>query len=621
MPPKGAVMPNEASVYTKNAQKLSDRQFDEDGDSKRANRGLIAKAKALIVKDSGGHVVWRMDELEELFKSKDAPVSVNPSLWRHERLNTIAGLFEVADGVYQIRGFDLANLTLIKSQSGYIAVDPLSCVETASAAIAFAEKHLGAIKIAAIVVTHSHWDHFGGAAALSSQADIDDKRVALVVPDRFEEELTGENIFVGAAMNRRSAYQFGTSLNAGAKGCVGSGLGKGAGIGVSAPLRSNTVVSSKIEEMTIDGVRFVFLLTPDAEAPSEMCFYLPDLKVLCAAEIVTRHLHNILPFRGAQARSALAWSKHIDDLLSLFGDKAEALLLTHHFPEWGVRNIARLLADQRDLYRYIHDQTVRLINKGYTAGEIAEALELPDSLGRQRYCGGYYGTLNHNVKAVYQRYLGWFDCNPANLNPLPPEESGRLFTEMFGGIDAALKKARTFYESGQYRFAAQILNHAVFGCPQNEEAKTLLADVYEQLGYQSESASWRNLYLTGALELRDGAKNRGGFSTLSREIIAFMPTELLLDYLATKLDPKKAENISVVLNLTIDGESWVLNVSNSVLSARSGVSASARESRSLTRAELNEIALGLSAPQYPELDAILSLLDRGESGAFNIARP
>ncbi|MDR0665050.1 MAG: MBL fold metallo-hydrolase [Helicobacteraceae bacterium] len=615
-------MSNKATKYTIAEHKnyLNYLPFGDTEDFERAKRGLIAKADGLIIKNDKGQIVWRLDELENLLRS-ETPDTVNPSLWRHEKLNTIAGLFEVASGVYQIRGFDLANLTLIKSQNGYIAIDPLGCVETAKAAIEFAEKSLGEIKIAAIVVTHSHWDHFGGISALVNQADIDSGTISLVVPDQFTEELVSENIFVGAAMNRRSVYQFGNALETNAEGFVGSGLGNGASVGISAPLKPNVIVKNKIEELAIDGIKFVFLLTPDAEAPSEMCFYLPDFKALCAAEIVTYHQHNILPFRGAQARSALAWSKHIDDMLVLFGDKSEALILTHHFPQWGADNITKLLIKQRDLYKFANDQTVRLINKGYTQSEIAESLELPDSLAKHWFARGYYGHLKHNVKAVYQRYLGWFDCNPANLNPLPPEESGKKFVELMGGIDEVVKKAQKLYENGEYRFAAQVLNHAVFGYPQNEAARELLALTYEQLGYQAESATWRNLYLTGALELREGAKKRGGLSTLGSEIIKFIPIEMLFDYIAVWLNPQKADNKTIALNISIDAQIWSVRLSNSVLSARKNTAKDASASYVLTREELNDIAVSFEAPKYPLLNDILSLLERPALNDFNIAEP
>jgi alkyl sulfatase BDS1-like metallo-beta-lactamase superfamily hydrolase len=614
-------MSNRASKHTKNRQKhyLDYLPFEKTEDFERTEKGLIAKAENLVIKNDEGKIVWQLDELENLLQ-KDAPKTVNPSLWRHEKLNTIAGLFEVVSGIYQIRGFDLANLTLIKSQNGYIAIDPLGCIETAKAAIKFAEKSLGDITIKAIVVTHSHWDHFGGLGALADAADIDADKIMLVVPDKFTQELVSENIFVGAAMNRRSVYQFGNTLPINAKGFIGSGLGKGASTGVSAPLKPNVVIKNKIEQLTIDGVEFIFLLTPDAEAPSEMCFYLPDFKTMCTAEIVTYHQHNILPFRGAQARSALAWSKHIDDMLFLFGAKSEALILTHHFPLWGTDNIVKLLAEQRDLYKYTHDQTIRLINKGYTPSEIADALELPDSLAKRFWARGYYGHLKHNVKAVYQRYLGWFDCNPANLNPLPPEESGGKFIKLMGGIDKTIRKAKKLYLNGEYRFAAQVLSHAVFGHSKNRMAKELLADTYEQLGYQAESATWRNLYLTGAWELRGGAK-KGGLSTLGEKVIEFMPIEMLFDYLAVWLNPQKADAKKVTLNLTIDNEEWNIRLSNSVFSAQKGVNQNAQASYALNRSELNAIVLDFIAPKYPLFDKILSFFDKPAANDFNIAEP
>ncbi|MDR1007040.1 MAG: MBL fold metallo-hydrolase [Campylobacteraceae bacterium] len=615
-------MANKATKYTliKQKQYLKCLPFEETKDFERAKRGLIAKAKNLVIKNDNGRIVWKLNELENLMQG-DTPDTVNPSLWRHEKLNTIAGLFEVTHGIYQIRGFDLANLTLIKSQNGYIAIDPLGCVETAKAAIKFAEKSLGNIKITAIVVTHSHWDHFGGVGALTNQTDIDNGAVPLIVPDKFTQELVSENIFVGAAMNRRSVYQFGNALKTDAKGFIGSGLGKGTSTGISMPLKPNTIIKNKVEEFAIDGVKFVFLLTPDAEAPSEMCFYLPDFSVLCAAEIVTYHQHNILPFRGAQARSALSWSKHIDDMLYLFGDKSEALILTHHFPQWGTQNIIKLLTEQRDLYKYINDQTVRLANKGYTPSEIAESLELPNSLAKLWHARGYYGHLNHNVKATYQRYLGWFDCNPSNLNPLPPEESGRKFVELMGGVNEVIQKAKKLYENGEYRFSAQVLNHIIFGYPQNEAAKELLACAYEQLGYQAESATWRNLYLTGALELRDGTKKHGGLSTLGKEIIKFVPIGMLFDYIAVWLNPQNADGKTIVINISIDNEIWNVRLSNSVISAQKGASNPAQASYALVRDELNAIAITFEAPKYPLFNEILSFLDRPTSNDFDIVAP
>ncbi|MDR2341636.1 MAG: MBL fold metallo-hydrolase [Campylobacteraceae bacterium] len=615
-------MANKATKYTMTKHKsyIDYLPFDDTEDFERAKRGLIAKVNDLVIKNDKGQIVWQLNELENLLQG-DVPDTVNPSLWRHEKLNTIAGLFEIVPGIYQIRGFDLANLTLIKSQNGYIAIDPLGCIETAKAAVEFAQKSLGKINVTAIIVTHSHWDHFGGIGALANQADIDSNAIPLVVPDHFTQELVSENIFVGAAMNRRSVYQFGNTLKTNAKGFIGSGLGKGASTGISAPLKPNTIIKNKTEEYTIDGIKFVFLLTPDAEAPSEMCFYLPDFSALCAAEIITYHQHNILPFRGAQARSALAWSKHIDDLLVLFGNKSETLILTHHFPEWGTDNIINLLTKQRDLYKFTNDQTVRLINKGCTPSEIAESLKLPDSLAKHWHTRGYYGHLNHNVKAVYQRYLGWFDCNPANLNPLPPEESGKKFVELMGGIDEVVQKAKKLYANGEYRFAAQVLNHAVFGYPQNEATRELLANVYEQLGYQAESATWRNLYLTGTLELREGVKKRSGLSTLGSEIIKFTPIEMLFDYLAVWLNPQKADNKTIILNLSIDGEIWSIRLSNSVFSAKKSADKDAKVLYVLTRKELNEIALKFETSKYPLFNEILSLLERPTLNDFNIAEP
>jgi alkyl sulfatase BDS1-like metallo-beta-lactamase superfamily hydrolase len=631
-------MGKEATKYTIGARQsyLDYLPFENRNDYANARRGLIKEARDLIVKDESGRVVWQMNEYQKTL-AKEAPDTANPSLWRHEQLDSIAGLFEVTKGIYQVRGFDLASMTIVCGKTGYIIIDALGSVEVAKAAIDFAFGELGKKPIKAAIITHSHWDHFGGIGGIISSEEVEGGKVLLVAPDGFTEELVSENVFVGRAMNRRAIYQFGSHLEINETAHIGCGLGKGASSGVSAPLKPNRLVKKTGEKMTVDGVRFVFQMTPDAEAPAEMCFFLPDFKTLCLAEIVTYHQHNILPFRGAKARSAKGWAAHIDEALTLFGKRSETMFITHHYPCWGNKNIIDLLEKQRDLYKFINDQTARLINKGLTMSEIAEEITLPDTLSREFFCRGYYGSLSHNVKATYQRYIGWFDANPAHLWTLPPEVSGIKYVEYMGGVDKLLEQAKKSYEKGEYRWVAEVLYHAVFAYPDNVEVKALQADAFEQLGYQSESAAWRNLYLTGAAELRYGVKNAPALSTMSPAVVEFMPTITLFDYLAVQIDPQKANEKKIAVNIRIkeSGERYILNLSNGVLSCRRGSKTDCAAAYIIKRSTLNDIALyrtdiakeianknvKVSSGDPLALNAILLCLDELPDKWFNIVTP
>ncbi|MFZ1866607.1 MAG: alkyl sulfatase dimerization domain-containing protein [Polyangiales bacterium] len=538
---------------------LSDPQDFED-----ARRGLIASDPELRVTAADGTMIW--DVTSYSFIDGEPRPSVNPSLWRQEKLNDIHGLFEVTKGVYQLRGFDLANMSLIEGETGWIVVDPLTCEETARAAIAFAREHLGDKPVSAVIFTHSHIDHFGGSLGILSVDEMAQRQIPIIAPESFIEEATSENIVAGVTMSRRSMFMYGSRLPRNERGHVGSGLGKGPAVGTFGIHQPTASVSTTPTEMTIDGVRFIFQYAPESEAPTELTFYLPDRKAFCGAEVVSHNMHNLYTLRGAKVRDAVKWSGYIDEIISMFGD-AEVYFGSHHWPIWGNARITEFLEKQRDLYKYIHDQTLRLALLGYTPKEIAEQLELPKSLRTPFFNRGYYGTLKHNAKAVYQRYFGWYDGNPANLDPLPPAEAGKRYVELAGGAANLLERARAAYESGDYRWVAELVNRLVFADPENEEARELLAKTYDQLGYQAESGPWRDVYLTGAFELRHGGPDHGIDLASAMGMIKHTPVERFLDAMAVRLDASKAAGKRMIINLTFTDldKTFVLDLVNSVL--------------------------------------------------------
>ncbi|MGB8223295.1 MAG: alkyl sulfatase dimerization domain-containing protein [Polyangiales bacterium] len=538
---------------------LSDQQDFED-----AKRGLIASDPELRVVTAEGTQIWNMPAYD--FIDADPPLSVNPSLWRQARLNNNNGLFEVTKGVYQLRGFDLANMSLIEGKTGWIVIDPLTSEETAAKAIAFAREHLGERPISAIIYTHSHIDHFGGVLGIISAEEVADRKVPIIAPELFLEEATSENVIAGVAMGRRSLFMMGPRLPVGERGHVDTGLGKGVAYGRFGLLPPSETVRTTGTEMSIDGVRFVFQSAPGSEAPSEMTFYLPDSKTFCGAEIVSHTMHNLYTLRGAKVRDAVKWSGYIDEVMEIFPD-IEVYFGSHHWPIWGHDRIVDFLEKQRDTYKYINDQTLRLALEGATPREIAEELELPKSLQTSFANRGYYGTLRHNAKAVYQRYFGWYDGNPANLDPLPPVEAGKKYVELAGGAANLLKNAQAAYEKGEYRWVAEVLNHLVFADPDNRDARELLAKAYDQLGYQAESGPWRDEYLTGAFELRHGGPTEGVDLAASWDMIKYAPLESFLAAMAARLNAAKAEGKAMIVNLVFTdlGETHVLALKNSVL--------------------------------------------------------
>ena len=546
-----------------NAEFAKNLNLADQQDFENAQRGFIAKPTGKITM-ADGTVLKDFDAYN--FLDGKAADTVNPSLWRHAQLNAYIGLFKVTDGVYQLRGFDIANMTLIEGKTGWIVVDPLTAPETSSAALAFARQHLGDKPVSAVVLTHAHADHFGGVLGVLTPTEVAQRKIPIVAPEGFMEEATSENIMVGTAMARRSLYQFGRDLPRNAKGNVDTGLGKDVAygtIGITAP---NLLIEKAVHPASVDGVNFVFYNVPGAECPAEMTFSIPEKKLYDGAENMSQQMHNLLPVRGANVRDALRWSNYMEQALEQTKG-AEIYMASHNWPVWGNANIQKLITMHRDVYKYTHDQTVRLINAGHTPREIADMVQLPKSLSGYFGARGYYGDLRHNVKAVYQFYLGAYDGNPANLNPLPPQESAKRYLELMGGSDKAVSAAQTAFDKGEYRWAAELLNQAVFGDPKNTAAKELLAKTYDQMGYMAEAATWRNSYLTAAHELRNGPPTKGVSKATLMQMLLQIPMERFLEAMAAGLNGPEAEGKDLKVNLVLTDikESYVLWIENSVL--------------------------------------------------------
>jgi alkyl sulfatase BDS1-like metallo-beta-lactamase superfamily hydrolase len=559
--------PGASDVTTKtaesNAAVARAYALDSPASFEDAGHGLVATPTGQIT-DAAGRVLWNFDDFA--FVHGAAPATVNPSLWRQALLNNHVGLFKVTEGIYQLRGFDLANITLIEGKTGWIVVDTLTSRETAAFAMAFARQHLGDHKVSAVVFTHSHVDHFGGVLGIITLEEVAARHVPVVAPVGFLEEATSENVLMGPAMGRRSMYMYGSRLPRSATGLVDDGLGKAVAYGTVGILEPTLLINRTPQPETIDGVRFVFQNVPGSEAPAELTFFLPDLKAYCGAEMVSHTMHNLYTLRGAKVRDAKKWAGYIDDALTHAAD-AEVYFGSHHWPVWGRERIRDFLTKQRDIYRYTHDQTIRMMNAGLTMQEVAEQIRLPKSLDSFLDAHGYYGTLRHNTKAVYQYYLGWFDANPAHLDPYPPEEAARHYVELAGGPDKAIALAQASFDKGDYRWAAELLNHVVFAAPGNRAAKELLARTYDQLGYAAESAVWRNFYLTGAYELRNGGPQEGVAASSLLDMLQHTPVERFLEAMAAALNGPRAEDAHFKVNLVLPDlqESYVLEIQNAVL--------------------------------------------------------
>ncbi|MEU8138821.1 alkyl sulfatase dimerization domain-containing protein [Streptodolium elevatio] len=556
--------PVHAAVAQQQADLRNRLPFSDTRDFEDAKRGLVARREPNAVTAEDGTVLWDNDTYA--FLEGDAPATVNPSLWRQSQLVAEQGLFEVVEGIYQVRGFDLSNVTFVEGTGGVVVIDPLLSKETAAAAIALYREHRGDRPVTGVVYTHSHVDHFGGVKGVTTQEDVDAGRVPVLAPTGFLEHAVSENVYAGTAMGRRAAYMYGAALARGPQGQVGAGLGQTTSTGEITLIPPTVTIAETGHEEVVDGVRMVFQMAPDTEAPSEMLIYFPDFKALCAAEDATHNLHNLLTLRGAVVRDPHSWARYLTEAIDLFGDKTDVVFASHHWPTWGQERAVQFLGVQRDLYAYLHDQTLRLINKGWTGTEIAEHLQLPPALENAWSTHGYYGSVSHNLKAIYQRYMGWFDGNPAHLWQHTPVEAAKRYVEFMGGADAVVDKARGSFDAGDYRWAAEVLGHVVFAEPDHPAARELLADTYEQLGYGAENGTWRNFYLSGATELRDG---QFGTPTVaaSADMIANLSPEMLFDAIAIQVDGPKAwnENLSIDVVLTDTGDRYRLRLANGAL--------------------------------------------------------
>ena len=553
--------------------------FGDRTDFELAERGRVASSPARQVTGEGGGVTWDLDAWS--FLDGEPADSVNPSLWRQSQLCSIEGLFEVVDGIHQVRGFDLSNITFVRGDTGWIVIDPLTSAETARAALDLANDELGERPVVAVIYTHSHVDHFAGVRGITTDEDVAAGRVRIIAPAGFLEAAISENVIAGNVMTRRASYMYGVLLPRGPQGLVGSGLGQTTPLGTFGLIAPTELISETGTELIVDGVRIEFQLTPGTEAPAEMNFLFPDHRALCMAENCTAVFHNVYTPRGAQIRDALGWSTYLHESLELYADRADVSFASHHWPRWGADAMRQHLASQRDLYRYLHDQTMRLANHGLTSLEIAEELRLPPSLGDEFFNRDYYGTLNHNVKAVYQRYLGFFDGNPAHLHPLPPVEAGLRYVEFMGGADELLRRARDSFEAGEYRWVAQVVDHLVFAEPDNMEARALQADALEQLGYQAESGPWRSFYLTGAQELRKGPPPLVIKSAEKPDLMAAMTVHMLLQFVGVHLNGPSAAGVELALTLEVrdasaegggggSGEIHAVGLANGALHHRPG---------------------------------------------------
>ncbi|MCX4649832.1 alkyl/aryl-sulfatase [Streptomyces sp. NBC_01446] len=606
--------------------------FSDTQDLEDAMRGLVARRVPSAVTDDDGAVVWDNDTYT--FLQGDAPDTVNPSLWRQSQLVAEQGLFEVAEGIYQVRGFDLSNITFIEGGAGVLVIDPLISTETAAAALALYREHRGERAVTGVIYTHSHVDHFGGVKGVTSQEDVDAGRVPVIAPEDFTEHAVAENVYAGTAMGRRAAYMYGAALARGPRGQVGAGLGQTTSTGTVTLIPPTLTITTTGQEEVVDGVRMVFQMAPDTEAPAELLIHFPDLRALCTAEDATHTLHNLLTLRGAVVRDPHAWSHALTETIDLFGAGTDVAFASHHWPTWGQERVVQFLETQRDLYGYLHDQCLRLINKGWTGIEIAEHLKLPPALENAWNTHGYYGSVSHNLKAIYQRYMGWFDGNPAHLWQHPPLEAGRRYVEFMGGADAVVDKARGSFEAGDYRWAAEVLNHVVFAQPDHAAGRELLADTYEQLGYGAENGTWRNFYLSGATELREGQFGTPTV-TAAPDIIAHLTPTMLFDAIAIQIDGPRAweERLSIDIHLTDVDENYRLRLNNGVLSYTAASQSTAADATLTTTVRaLSALAVEGLTPQGLEragvqvegdasvLSRLTAVLDPGDQN-FPIVTP
>ena len=560
--------------------------FADTEDFDDARRGWLGSLSDPVIRATDGRVVW--DAGAYAFLDAECPDTVNPSLWRQGRLAAIHGLFEVTEGIYQVRGLDLSVMTIVEGDTGVLVIDPLISTECAAAALALYREHRGERPVTGLLYTHSHVDHFGGARGVLSGDEV-----PVLAPEGFMEHAVSENVYAGGAMTRRATYMYGALLPKGPAGQVGAGLGQTTSTGTVTLIPPTVDITRTGQEETVDGIHMVFQLAPNTEAPAEMHFLFPDRRALCIAENATHNLHNILTLRGALVRDPHGWAGYLDEAITRFASESDVMFAQHHWPRWGTERIVDFLAKQRDLYGYIHDQALRLLNKGYVGAEIAEHLELPPSLEREWHCRGYYGSINHNLKAVYQRYLGWFDGNPAHLWPHPPAAAGERYVQLAGGAEALLAHARDAFEHGDFRWVAEVVNHLVFADPGNGEARELQARALEQLAYGAENGTWRNFFLTGAHELRHGSS--GTAASLPADFIVNLSNEQLFDALAIQIDGPRAGDRSITLHwrFTDTGEEYAVTLQHGVLTNRPGTPRGQTDATvRVERSAVNEVVAG-----------------------------
>jgi alkyl sulfatase BDS1-like metallo-beta-lactamase superfamily hydrolase len=621
--------PPTAVIEAAHADHLTGLPFDDTRDFADADRGFIAALEPCVVTAADGRVVWDNDVYA--FLAGDAPKSVHPSLWRQSTLAAKQGLYEVVEGIYQARGLDLSNISFIEGDTGVIVIDPLVCTETAAAAMALYRAHRGDRAVSAVIYTHSHVDHFGGVLGVTSQADVDAGKVAVLAPEGFLDHAVQENVYAGTAMTRRAAYMYGTVLARGPQGQVGCGLGQTPSTGEVAIIVPTVDITTTGETHTIDGVEIEFQMAPGTEAPAEMHFYFPRYRALCMAENATHNLHNLLTLRGALVRDPHGWSGYLTEAIDTFSDRADVVFASHHWPTWGKDRIVEFLSLQRDLYAYLHDQTLRLLNQGHTGIEIAEDFQMPPALHRAWHAHGYYGSVSHNVKAVYQRYMGWFDGNPARLWPHPPEAIGPRYVEAIGGIARVVEIAQRAFDDGDFRWAATLLDHAVFTDDIHAGARALYADTLEQLAYGAENATWRNFFLAGATELRDG--NFGTpTQTTSLSLVSQLTPEQLFDSFAISVNGPRAWDLDLAIDVTFSdvATNYRLTLRNGVLVYRKVAADASTATATVTLAnKLRLLMFAAGDTASPGLDvtgdagalpSLMDVLDKPDPG-FDIVTP
>lgn len=621
--------PPSAVIESAHREHFDELPFDDTADFDDADRGFLAALSPCVIKAVDGRVVWDNDAYA--FLDGDAPPSVHPSLWRQSQLCAKQGLYEVVEGIYQVRGFDLSNISFIEGDTGVIVIDPLISTETAAAALALYRAHRGERPVVAVIYTHSHVDHFGGVLGVTTQADVDAGKVAVIAPEGFTEHAVQENVYAGTAMARRATYMYGTQLPIGVQSQVGCGLGQRTSTGEVALIVPTIDITRTGETHTFDGVEIEFQMAPGTEAPAEMHFYFPRYRALCMAENATHNLHNLLTLRGALVRDPHVWAGYLTEAIDRFADRTDVVFASHHWPTWGRDRIVDFLSVQRDLYAYLHDQTLRLLNQGYTGVEIAERFQLPPALHKAWHTHGYYGSVSHNVKAVYQRYMGWFDGNPARLWPHPPEAIGPRYVEAMGGADRVVELAQAAFNTGDFRWAATLLDHVIFTDENHRRARELYADTLEQLAYGAENAVWRNFFLSGAMELRDG-----NFGTATQPsaptLLAQLTPEQIFDILAISVNGPRAWDLDIAVDVTFldTGTNYRLTLRNGVLVHRQVPADAATAQAGVRVADtLRLLALAAGDNASPGLDvtgdtavltSLLAAVDRPDP-AFNIITP